>query len=129
MLLILYKSIICAHFNYGHLVWGSKTNTDHPLHSLQKRTLKIVANQDYIAHSESICKSLGLLRVPDMFKFALWKLYYNLITNKLPTFENLILDQCYQEYVIFIVLEGLIYINHLWHAFANNCFVASSQKY
>ena len=85
VLLILYQSIIYAHFNYGILVWGSKINTDHPLHLLQKRALRIVVNQDYIAHSEHICKSLGLLRVPDMFKFASWKFYFRLMNNKLPT--------------------------------------------
>ena len=90
VLLILYQSIIYAHFNYGILVWGSKINTDHPLHLLQKRALRIVVNQDYIAHSEPICKSLGLLRVPNMFKFALWKFYFRLMNNKLPTcFEYL----------------------------------------
>ena len=50
VLLILYQSIIYAHFNYGILVWGSKINTDHPLHLLQKRGLRIVVNQDYISH-------------------------------------------------------------------------------
>ena len=65
-------------------------NTDHPLHLLQKRALRIVVNQDYIAHSEPICKSLGLLRVTNMFKFALWKFYFRLMNNKLPTcFEYL----------------------------------------
>ena len=90
VLLILYQSITYAHFNYGILVWGSIINTDHPLHLLQKRALRIVVNQDYIAHSEPICKSLGLLRVPNMFKFALWKFYFRLMNNKLPTcFEYL----------------------------------------
>ena len=91
VLLILYQSIVYAHFNYGILVsWGSKINTDHSLHLLQKGALRIVVNQDYIAHSELICKSLGLLRVTDMFKFALWKFYFRLMNNKLPTcFEYL----------------------------------------
>ena len=98
VLLILYQSIIYAHFNYGILVWGSKINNDHPLHLLWKREfmnlwiyeLRIVVNQDYIAHSEPICKSLGLLRVPNMFKFALWTFYFRPMNNKLPTcFEYL----------------------------------------
>ena len=90
MLLVLYQSTIYAYLNYGILVWGSKMNTDHPLHLLQRRAIGIVANQDYGAHSELICKRLGLLRVPDMFKFALWKFYFRLMNNKLPTcFENL----------------------------------------
>ena len=39
-------------------VWGSKINTNHPLHLLQKRALRIVMNTDYVAHSEPICKDL-----------------------------------------------------------------------
>ena len=90
VLLILYQSIIYNHFNYDILVWGSKINTDHSLHLLQRRALRIVVNQDYIAPSEPICKSLGLLRVPNMFEFAFWKFYFRLMNNKLPTcFEYL----------------------------------------
>ena len=110
VLLILHQSIKYAHFNYGHLVWGSKINTDHPLHLLQKR-FRIVANQDYIAHSKPLCKSIGLIKVRDMFKFALRKYYFKLMNNKLSTcFENL--KQCYQQYMIFILLEGLLCICH-----------------
>ena len=58
-------------FTYGLLVWGSKINTNHPLHLLQKRALRIVKNTDYVAHSEPICKDLRLLKMPDMFRYAL----------------------------------------------------------
>ena len=62
VLLIIYQSIINAHFTYGLLVWGSKINTIYPLHLLQKRALRIVKNIDYVAHSEPICKDLRLLK-------------------------------------------------------------------
>ena len=84
VLLIIYQSIINAHFTYGLLVWGSKINTNHLLHLLQKRALRIVKNTDYAAHSEPICKDLRLLKMSDMFRFALWKFYFKLINNKLP---------------------------------------------
>ena len=90
VLLIIYQSIINAHFTYGLLVWGSKINTNHPLHLLQKRALRIVKNTDYVAHSEPICKDLRLLKMPDMFRFALWKFYFKLMNNQLPPyFENM----------------------------------------
>ena len=73
MLLIIYQSNINEHFTYGLLVWGSKINTNHQLHLLQKRALRIVKNTDDVAHSEPICKALRLLKMPDMFRFALWK--------------------------------------------------------
>ena len=46
----------------------SKIENGHPLHLLQKKALRIVANQDYIAHSEPICKALNLVKVPDMYQ-------------------------------------------------------------
>ena len=55
------------------------------LHLLQKRALrKFVNNTDYVAHSEPICKNLRLLKMLDMFRFALWKFYFKLMNNKLP---------------------------------------------
>ena len=57
VLLTWYQAIICPHFIYGLLLWGSKIENGHPLHLLQKKALRIVANQDYIAHSEPICKA------------------------------------------------------------------------
>ena len=60
------------------------------MHLLQKRALRIVKNTDYVAHSEPICKDLRLLKMPDMFRFALWKFYFKLMNNKLPSyFENM----------------------------------------
>ena len=51
VLIIIYQSIINAHFTYGLLVWGSKINTNHPLHLLQKRALRIVRNTAYVVCS------------------------------------------------------------------------------
>ena len=58
VLLILYQAIIYPHFINGLLVWGSKIENGHPLHLLQKKALRIVANQDYIAHSEPDLQSI-----------------------------------------------------------------------
>ena len=88
---------VVQHFNYLGimldayllLVWGSKIENGHPLHLLEKKALRIVANQDYIAHSESICKALNLVKVPDMYTCAVWNFYYKLMNNLLPIyFEN-----------------------------------------
>ena len=86
VLLTLYQAIICPHFIYGLLVWGSKIENGHPLHLLQKKALRIVANQDYIAHSEPICKALNLVKVPDMYTCAVWNFYYKLMNNLLPIY-------------------------------------------
>ena len=76
VLLIIYQSIINAHFTYDLLVWGSKINTNHPLHLLQKRALRIVKNTDYVAHSEPICKDLRLLKMSDMFLICIMEVLF-----------------------------------------------------
>ena len=53
VLLTLYQAIIYPHFIYGLLVWSFKNDNGHPLHLLQKKALRIVANQDYIAHIDT----------------------------------------------------------------------------
>ena len=78
VLLTLYQTIIYPYFIYGFLVWGSKIENGHPLHLLQKKALRIVANQYYIAHSEPICKALNLVKVLDMYTCAAWNFYTNL---------------------------------------------------
>ena len=89
VLLIIYQSIINAHFTYGLLVLGSKIRPI-TLAFTSKRALRIFKNTDYVAHGQPICKDLRLLKVPDMFRFALWKFYFKLMNNKLsPYFENM----------------------------------------
>ena len=59
---------------------------NHPLLLLQKKAVRNIANKDYIAHSEPLCKSLNILKIPDIFTCSLWKFYYKLSKNQLPTY-------------------------------------------
>ena len=86
VLLMLYNSLILSHINYCLLSWGSGIVNDHPIHLLQKKALRLVSNSDYVSHSEIICKNYRLLKVPDMFRFNLWKFYFKLMNNTLPTY-------------------------------------------
>ena len=71
------------------MVWDSKIEKGHPLNLLQKKALRIFANQDYIAHSEPICKALNLVKFSDMFTCAVWYIYYKLMNNLVSIyFEN-----------------------------------------
>ena len=45
-------------------------------------------DSDYIAHSEPICKELRLLKVTDMDQLTIWKLYFKLMNNLLPSYFN-----------------------------------------
>ena len=53
--LTLYNTLILPHLSYCILVWGSKIQNNHPLLLLQKKTVRNIANVDYIAHSEPLC--------------------------------------------------------------------------
>ena len=88
-LLTLHQAIIYPYFIYGLLVWGSKIENGYQLYLLQKKAPRIVANQDYIAHSEPSCRALNLMKVSDKYTCAVWNFYYKLMNYHLPIyFEN-----------------------------------------
>ena len=72
----LYNTLILPYFNYCILAWGATISNDNCLHLLQKKTLRLISNSNYIAHTEPIYKNLRLLKLTDMFPVAVWKLYY-----------------------------------------------------
>lgn len=86
ILLNIYNTLIVPHFTYCLIVWGSKVYDGHSLHLLQKKVLRIISNEDYIAHSEPICKNLRLLKITHMYRFTVWKFYFKLMNNLLPSY-------------------------------------------
>ena len=62
---------------------------DHRIHVLQKKGLRIVAGGGYLSHTQPICKQVQLLKVADMFRLALWKFYFKLINNLLPSYFDI----------------------------------------
>ena len=61
---MLYYSLVYSHLNYGTLLWGStyKTYFDQ-LAVLQKRTIRIVADWNWIEHIPPMFKSLEVLPI------------------------------------------------------------------
>ena len=84
ILLMIYNALIFPHFNYCLLAWGSKVIEGHKIHLFQKKALRIITNNEYLAHTEPICKNLRLVKVIDMYRLSLWKFYYKLMNNTLP---------------------------------------------
>ena len=54
ILFTLYNTLIMPHLHYSLLTWGSSIEEKHPLHLLQKKALRIITNNDFIAHTEPI---------------------------------------------------------------------------
>ena len=80
---LLYNSLILPHLQYGILVWGFKHNR---VFKLQKRAMRIITCSKYNAHTAPIFKSLSLLKVEDIFKISLLKLFWKLKNRKLPSY-------------------------------------------
>ena len=86
VLLTLYNTLVLPYFNYCILSWGSKIKVDHQLYLLQKKAVRIITHSNYIAHTEPLCKQYGMIKLTDMFSIAIWKFYYKLMNNLLPTY-------------------------------------------
>ena len=69
VLLTLYSALIVPHLTYYLLACGSKIVPNHPLHLLQKKALRIFASQDYISHTEPICKEYRILKIFELLSY------------------------------------------------------------
>ena len=93
ILLTLYNTLIMPHLHYSLLTWGSSIKAKHPLHLLQKKALRVITNNDYIAHTEPIYKELTILKLNDMFAVSVWKFYYKLMNGMLPPYFNFMIPE------------------------------------
>ena len=79
----LYNSLIASYLNYGLLLWGTES---HKVFTLQKRAIRLISNSPYICHTNPLFIKLKRLKIGDMFKLKLLKLYYKLSYNLLPSY-------------------------------------------
>ena len=78
----MYKSLILPIIYYGLLLWGPHCER---LFLLQKRIMHVITNSKYIAHTDPIFKTLNLLILPDQYRLQLYKLYYKIKKQTVPT--------------------------------------------
>ena len=78
----MYKSLILPHLNFSILSWGLHSGR---LPKLQKRAVTIIPINKYNAHTEPILKSLGLLKVNDIFTLQCLKFYFKCTHERVPT--------------------------------------------
>ena len=81
--LIMYKSLIESHLNYGILVWGYNCKN---IEKLQKKAVRIICNSKYNAHSEPLLKKLKILKVKDILTKKLYNLFYKMSHSNLPLY-------------------------------------------
>ena len=65
--------------------WGFHSDD---LFALQKKAVRVVANRPYIAHTDPIFNKYTLIKIHDLYKLQLYKLFYRLCNNLLPLYFN-----------------------------------------
>ena len=79
-MMILYKSLIASYLDYGLILWG---NESHMVLTLQKKAIRLISNSSYISDTNPLFIQHKLLKIGDLFKLKLLKLYYKLSYNLL----------------------------------------------
>ena len=71
---LIYNSLIFSHLNYGQLLWGCNITR---LNKLQKKSIRIICNAKYNAHTDPLFKELKMLKLNDMFQLQCLKFITN----------------------------------------------------
>ena len=118
VLLSLYNALILPHLSYCILVCSSKIDGNHRLLLTQKKAVRIITNQDYIAHSEPPCKFLNVLKVSDLFVRSLWKFDYKLTKKELPPYFNIMLPTLPIVCNYYNIQRSIFHLPFIKHSFA-----------
>ena len=87
ILIMLYNALVLSFVQYGIIVWGQTFGSYlEPLSKLQKRAVRAISHQTFLAHSLPIFKDLKLLRIDDIFKSKLLTFVYESINKLTPVY-------------------------------------------
>ena len=79
----LYYSLVHCHFQYQLLNWGYNCGI---IEKFQKRAVRIICNEHYLAHSEPLMKSCNILKIKDLHNLTQIQFYHKYIHNQLPAY-------------------------------------------
>jgi len=84
-LITLYNALFMSFLQYGIVAWGQTFDSYiEPLFKLQKRAVRAISHQPFLAHSLPIFKDLKLLRIVDIFKLKLLSFVYESVNMVTP---------------------------------------------
>ena len=84
-LLTLYYSLIYPHLNYCVIIWGSACkNALNRIKVLQKRAIRILDKNHWLAHTDSIFKHFQIIKLEDIYSLSCLIFMYKLKHNLLP---------------------------------------------
>jgi hypothetical protein len=112
----IHNSLVLPHFNYGLLLWGSRSNKVFPI---QKKVIRILTNSKYNAHTSGLFKQLNILRISDMYTLNLYKLCYKFCNGLIPShFEKLLYNPSDQDHPYSTRYHDQFRIPRVRHEFA-----------
>ena len=84
-LLSLYGTLVLPYLNYCNIIWASnKPSRINPLLLLQKRSVRIITNSAYTAHSKPLFFKLNQLTIFDINKLLIATFMFRCYTKCLP---------------------------------------------
>ena len=87
LLLTLYYSLIYPYFLYANAVWGGTYSTYlESILLLQKRIVRIITGESFLAHTAPLFKESKILRISEIHKFVIAQMGFksNITSDNLP---------------------------------------------
>ena len=82
----IYFTMFHSHLNFQILAWGHEGSD---LFLLQKRALRIINNEHFLAHTDPLFKARSILKFDDMYILAMLKFYHRYSNGLLPEYFNI----------------------------------------
>ena len=120
ILLIIYKSLIMPHMNYGLLLWGVNLKD---IFLLQKKAIRFVTHNTYKSHTEPIVKENGLLNLVDMFLLNKLKFLHKLFHNNLPSYFQTYCEHFTNLVVNYNLRSKVLPVPRIHHVYAESLFI------
>ena len=115
----LYNTLILPHLYYG--LFPRRHDSTIP-HKLQKRAIRTITCSNYNAHTETLHKTLNILKLPDMYDLQSYKLYYKIQREPVPNYFDSVIPALTHHYN---TRQDTLQQHRTIHSFADhNCILA-----
>ena len=82
---MLYNSLILTHIQYGLALWGGRNNQNRKrINIIQKRIIRTISKSHIKSHTEPKMKSLGILKIDDLYKQKCATLIHDALHENCP---------------------------------------------
>ena len=118
-LITLYYSFIYPYILYCHLIWGKSSSTNNNrILILQKRALRIIYKQSFLAHTDILFRESKIIKVTELFNYLTSIFIYKFING------------LYKDMFIRQLSNSIKFINsHRLYTRSNTCQVCSIPSY